>query len=57
MDDILIAAKSMSKVIKLKTLLSREFDMKNLGTDKKILLMEICKDGTTRIIQNQGIHL
>jgi ATP-binding cassette subfamily B (MDR/TAP) protein 1 len=56
-DDILIAAKSMSKVIKLKTLLSREFDMKNLGTDKKILLMEICKDGTTRIIQNQGIHL
>ena len=30
-DDMLIAANSMSGVNKLKTLLSREFDMKDLG--------------------------
>ena len=43
-DDMLIAAKSMSEVNKLKTLLSREFDMKDLGTAKKILGMEIRRD-------------
>ena len=31
MDDMLIAAKSMVKVNKLKSLLSKEFDMKDLG--------------------------
>ena len=40
-DDMLIAAKSMNEVKKLKILLSREFDMKNLGAVKKILGMEI----------------
>ena len=45
-DDMLIIAKSMSEVNKLKILLSREFDMKDLGTTKKILGMEICKDRT-----------
>ena len=43
-DDMLIAAKSMVDVNKLKTLLSREFDMKDLGAAKKILGMEICRD-------------
>ena len=68
-DDMLIAAKSMSEVNKLKTLLSREFDMKDLCETKKILGMQIrkgralgrfwlvvlgrCWRGSTRRIQNQ----
>ena len=43
-DDMLITAKSMSEVNKLKILLSRKFDMKDLSATKKILGMEICKD-------------
>jgi hypothetical protein len=43
-DDMLIAAKSIVEVNKLKVLLSREFDMKDLGVAKKILGMEICRD-------------
>ena len=35
-DDMLIVVKSMSEVNKLKILLSKEFDMKNLGAAKKI---------------------
>jgi len=46
-DDILIAAKCMSEVNKLKTLLYREFDMKDLGTTKKIIGMEIRRDKDT----------
>ena len=41
---MLIAAKSMIEVNKLKSLLSKEFDMKDLGAAKKILWMEIYKD-------------
>nr|CAN77253.1 hypothetical protein VITISV_020397 [Vitis vinifera] len=37
---MLIAAKSMIEVNKLKSLLSKEFDMKDLGVAKKILGME-----------------
>jgi hypothetical protein len=40
-DDMLIATKSIVEVNKLKILLSREFDMKDLGVAKKILRMEI----------------
>ena len=43
-DDMLIATKSMSEVNKLKILLSRKFDMKDLGVAKKILGMEISKE-------------
>ena len=43
-DDMLIAAKSMVEVNKLKSLLSKEFDMKDLGAAKKILGMEIHRD-------------
>jgi hypothetical protein len=43
-DDMLIAAKSIVEVNKLKVLLSREFDMKDLGAAKKILGMEIRRD-------------
>ena len=40
-DDMLITAKSISEVNKLKILLSREFDIKDLGAAKNILGMEI----------------
>ena len=43
-DDMLIVTKSMVKVNKLKSLLSKEFDMKDLGATKKILGMEIHRD-------------
>jgi hypothetical protein len=43
-DDMLIATKSIVEVNKLKVLLSREFDMKDFGTAKKILGMKIHKD-------------
>ncbi|KAE8680841.1 pentatricopeptide repeat-containing protein [Hibiscus syriacus] len=47
-DEMLIAAKNMDDVIGLKTLLSQEFDMKDLGAAKKILGMEICRDRDSR---------
>lgn len=40
-DDMLIAAKDRSEVIKLKVQLSSEFNMKDLGPGKRILGMEI----------------
>ena len=43
-NDMLIAVKSMIEVNKLKTLLRKEFDMKDLGATKKILGMEIHRD-------------
>ena len=47
-DDMLIATKSMIEVNKLKSLLSKEFNMKDLGAAKKILGMEIHKDRASR---------
>ena len=43
-DDMLIVVKSMVEVNKLKSLLSKGFDMKDLGAAKKILGMEIHRD-------------
>ncbi|KAF3665269.1 Retrovirus-related Pol polyprotein from transposon TNT 1-94 [Capsicum annuum] len=43
-DDMLIAAKDMREIIKVKAQLSKEFNMKNLGAAKKIISMEIPKD-------------
>jgi hypothetical protein len=43
-DDMLIATKSIVEVNKLKVLLRREFDMKDLSVAKKILGMEIRRD-------------
>jgi hypothetical protein len=43
-DDMLIATTSIMEVNNLKVLLSREFDMKDLGAAKKILRMEIRRD-------------
>ena len=45
---MLIATKSMVEVNKLKSLLSKEFDMKDLGATKKILGMEIHRDRASR---------
>lgn len=47
-DNMLIVAKSMSEVNKLKTLLSIEFDVKNLGVTKKILRIETHRDRALR---------
>jgi aspartate carbamoyltransferase regulatory subunit len=43
-DDMLIAAKDKSEITKLKAQLSKEFEMKDLGAAKKILVMEIIRD-------------
>ena len=43
-DDLLIAAKDRFEVNKLKTLLDRECEMKDLGAVKKILGMKIHRD-------------
>ena len=40
-DDMLVVAKSKQEIVKLKSLLSSEFDMKDLGDTKKILRIEI----------------
>ena len=47
-DDMLIVAKSMCEVNKLKYLLQKEFEMKDLSAAKKILGMEIHKDREER---------
>ena len=40
-DYMLVAAKSKQEIVKLKSLLSSEFDMKDLGATKKIIRIEI----------------
>ena len=47
-DDMLIATKTISEVNILKILLSREFDMKDLGAAKKIFRMEIRRERVIR---------
>ena len=47
-DDMLIAANHWSDVNDLKTKLSREFDMKDLGAARKILGMEILRDRSAK---------
>ncbi|KAF3652737.1 hypothetical protein FXO38_15954 [Capsicum annuum] len=43
-DDILIVAKDMREIIKVKAYLSKEFEIKDLGATKKIHVMEIMRD-------------
>ena len=43
-DDMLIASKSQNEIEKLKTQLSQEFEMKDLGEAMKILGMKICRN-------------
>ena len=47
-DDMLMTTQKKSKINKLKKLLSREFEKKDLGAAKKILGMEIHKDQKAR---------
>ena len=47
-EDMLIAAKSMCEVDRLKSLLYKEFEMKDLGAAKKILGMKIRRDREER---------
>ena len=49
-DDILIACKSKQEIVKLKTILKQEFEMKDLGYVRKILGMEITRDRKNRIL-------
>ncbi|GJV45102.1 retrovirus-related pol polyprotein from transposon TNT 1-94 [Tanacetum coccineum] len=48
-DDMLISCKSKAEIGSTKTLLKREFDMKELGEAKKILGMEIIRDRSRKI--------
>ncbi|GJT51077.1 retrovirus-related pol polyprotein from transposon TNT 1-94 [Tanacetum coccineum] len=50
-DDILIAFKSKAEIGSTKSLLKKEFDMKELGEAKKILGMEIVKDRIRKILR------
>jgi hypothetical protein len=47
-NDMLIVAKSMCEVNRLKSLLHKEFEMKDLGAVKKIMGMEIRRDREAR---------
>nr|GEU61594.1 retrovirus-related Pol polyprotein from transposon TNT 1-94 [Tanacetum cinerariifolium] len=50
-DDMLIACKSNVEIGSTKSLLKREFDMKDLGEAKKILGMKIVKDRSRKIMK------
>ncbi|GJX83329.1 retrotransposon protein, putative, ty1-copia subclass [Tanacetum coccineum] len=50
-DDMLIACKSKAKIGSTKSLLKKEFDMKELGEAKKILGMEIVRDQSRKILR------
>ena len=57
-DDMLIASKDKSLISKLKSQLSEEFEMKNLGAAKKILGIEIQRDRKTgKLHLSQGHYL
>jgi len=56
-DDMLIAANNITEINALKKLLSKEFDMKDLGAAKKILGMEISReDGVVHLSQKRYIE-
>nr|GEX34471.1 retrovirus-related Pol polyprotein from transposon TNT 1-94 [Tanacetum cinerariifolium] len=50
-DDMLIASKSKAEIESTKTLLKKEFDMKELGEAKKILGVEIVRDRSRKILR------
>ncbi|GJX64779.1 retrovirus-related pol polyprotein from transposon TNT 1-94 [Tanacetum coccineum] len=50
-DDMLIACKSKAEIGSTKSLLKKEFDMKELGEAKKILGMEIVRDRSHKILR------
>ncbi|GKB53927.1 retrotransposon protein, putative, ty1-copia subclass [Tanacetum coccineum] len=50
-DDMLIACKSKDEIGSTKSLLKKEFGMKELGEEKKILGMEIVRDQSRKILR------
>jgi len=57
-DDILIASNNKSEVEKLKSKLSREFEMKDLGAAKRILGIEIKRDKKRKLLYlSQELYL
>ena len=50
-DDMLVAGSDMNEIRNLKMQLSKEFDMKDLGSAKKILGMQITRDKQRGILQ------
>lgn len=42
-DDMLLAGKNTEDLSRVKTLLKKDFDMKDLGDSRKILGVEICR--------------
>nr|GEW94271.1 retrotransposon protein, putative, Ty1-copia subclass [Tanacetum cinerariifolium] len=50
-DDMMIACESKAEIENTKTLLKKEFDMKELGEAKKILGMEIIRDRSRKILR------
>ncbi|WZZ68589.1 hypothetical protein YC2023_079959 [Brassica napus] len=58
-DDMLLAPKGMDEITKLKKLLSSEFDMKDLGSAKRILGMDIFRNreaGTLQLSQSEYLQ-
>ncbi|GKA20789.1 retrovirus-related pol polyprotein from transposon TNT 1-94 [Tanacetum coccineum] len=51
-DDMLIACKSKAEIGSTKSLLKKEFNMKELGETKKILSMEIIRDRSRKIMRD-----
>ena len=57
-NDMLIEAKSKEEIITLKAQLNNEFEMKDLGSAKKILGMEILRDGVAdRLSLSQKVYI
>lgn len=57
-DDMLIASKDSGEINKVKLLLSKEFDMKDLGPARKILGIEIVRDKNKRVLKlSQGGYI
>nr|GEV09004.1 retrotransposon protein, putative, Ty1-copia subclass [Tanacetum cinerariifolium] len=50
-DDMMIACKSKAEIGSIKSLLKKEFDIKELGEAKKILGMEIVRDRSRKILR------
>lgn len=50
-DDILVAGSSMQEINNLKDILSREFEIKNLGATKQILGMRITRDRKNHMLR------
>ncbi|GKD41809.1 retrovirus-related pol polyprotein from transposon TNT 1-94, partial [Tanacetum coccineum] len=56
--DVLIACKSKAEIGSTKSLLKKEFDIKELGEAKKILGMEIVRDRSYKIMRvSQSEHV